>query len=135
MLALNDRFVSTVFERREFDKLGEFFSEDIVLTSDSERIDGIDGYVEMMEGTIDAFSDLDVEILDSFVDGDSLIVRSRYSGTHTGEFEGVPATDTSVSWESMSVSRVADGKFVEINTIQDRANLLTQLGVLDERAA
>lgn len=135
MLALNDRFVSTVFDTDGIDRLGEFVADDVSMIVDGRQIDGIDAYAADLSELTGAFSDLSVEVLDSYVDGDSLVTRTRYDGIHTGEFDGIPATEEAVSWESMSVSRVADGKFVDVRTIQDRASLLTQLGVIDGPAA
>lgn len=133
--SLNDRLVSTVFGADDIDRLGEFVADDVSTTVDGRRMDGLDDYTTSLLELTGAFSDLSVEILDSYVDGDTLVTRTRYDGVHTGEFDGIAATDATVSWESMSVSRAADGKFVEIETIQDRAGLLGQLGVLDESAA
>src|SRR5829696_6854366 len=45
-----------------------------------------------------AFPDLHVRIDDMLAEGDRVVTRQTFSGTHHGEWSGVPATGRRVSW-------------------------------------
>ena len=60
-------------------------------------------------------------------DDDKVAVRFVCTGTHQKEFMGVGATGKCVSWEGMSIIRVAGGKYVEEWELLDAAGLMHQL--------
>ena len=55
------------------------------------------------------------------------------TGTHDGEFQGIPATGHHIAADSAEVFRVADGKFVGYWCMVDGAGLMRQL--TEERVA
>ena len=63
-------------------------------------------------------------------DGDKVIARARFSGTHQGEFMGIPATGKRVSFGVIDIVRYADGKVVEHWGQMDNLGLMQQLGVV-----
>nr|BAJ06966.1 Glr0227 protein family protein [uncultured bacterium] len=84
---------------------------------------------QVIGGLQEAFPDVTVELdEDSMVaDAERVAVRFVCSGTHKAEFTGVPATGKHVSWEGMSIFRIAGGKFVEEWELLDAAGLMHQL--------
>jgi steroid delta-isomerase-like uncharacterized protein len=79
---------------------------------------------------LNAFSDFRHEIAAQYADGDVVITRIVGSGTHTGEFMGVPPTGKQVSMEGIAVHRVEDGKLVEHWSTIDALSLLMQMGAV-----
>ena len=77
-----------------------------------------------------AFPDFNAEIEDLIADGDRVVVRMRWTGTHQGDFMGIPATGKSISIEVIDIVRIADGKFVEHWGIMDNMGMMQQLGVV-----
>jgi steroid delta-isomerase-like uncharacterized protein len=77
-----------------------------------------------------AFSDLRMAEADSVKEGDKLAFRWLLSGTHEGEFMGVPATGRRVEAMGMDILRVADGKIVEHWGEFDAMGLLRQIGAI-----
>ena len=73
-----------------------------------------------------AFSEVHFTTGDLFVDGDMVVVRWTFHGTHTGEFHGIPATGTRVTCTGVDIYRIADGKIVERWAYED-GSLLPQL--------
>ena len=49
-----------------------------------------------LEGLLGAFSDLRVDIQQSIADGDRVAVRMTMTGTHTGDFAGIPASGNTI---------------------------------------
>lgn len=54
------------------------------------------------------------------------------TGTHDGEFQGIPPTDREVEIKTMSKFEISDGKVQEQWGYLDPQSLMAQLGVTDE---
>jgi steroid delta-isomerase-like uncharacterized protein len=76
------------------------------------------------------FPDLHAEIHDQLIDGDKVVTRKTFHGTHKGEFMGIPATGRAVAWDVIDIVRVRDGLMVEHWNVVDAMALLTQLGAI-----
>lgn len=76
------------------------------------------------------FPDYTITILDDVVEGDRLVLRYAFRGTHTGEFAGMPPTGRQVDANSVIIYRFADGKVAETWWHQDTLSVLQQLGVV-----
>jgi steroid delta-isomerase-like uncharacterized protein len=74
-----------------------------------------------------AFPDLHAEIEDIFGSGDRVAVRLSMSGTHRGEYLGIPATGRPISYVSHEFYRVQDGLIAEEWICSDMAGLLRQI--------
>ena len=76
-----------------------------------------------------AFPDLRATINKQVADGDSVVTHLTLSGTHKGEYRGVPATNRQVTWSQIAIARFERGKIVESWRIPDRLGLRQQMGV------
>ena len=74
-----------------------------------------------------AFPDLHVSLDEFVAEGDRVFLRSTMTGTHDGEYKGIPATGRHVAAESAEVFRVADGRFVGYWCLTNVAGLMRQL--------
>ena len=74
-----------------------------------------------------AFPDLHAEIEDIFGSGDRVAFRLSMSGTHRGEYLGIPATGRPGSYVSHEFYRVQDGLIAEEWLCSDTASLLRQI--------
>ena len=63
-------------------------------------------------------------------EGDKVAYRWTLTGTHKGEFEGIPPTNKKVTVWAISISRIAGGKIVEDWSRVDTLGLMQQLGVV-----
>jgi steroid delta-isomerase-like uncharacterized protein len=77
-----------------------------------------------------AFSETEVTIQQMLVDDQRVTVHWRLTATHTGEFMGIPATDTQVSIAGMEINRIADGLIRETWRLSDTMTLMQQLDAL-----
>ena len=81
--------------------------------------------------TMAAMPDYRVNIEDLFAEGDKVVVRFAFTGTHTGtELLGVPPSGRKVNVTGISIFRIADGKIVEHWANEDGLGLLQQLGAM-----
>jgi steroid delta-isomerase-like uncharacterized protein len=88
--------------------------------------EGIKYLTAMLRG---AFPDFEATIDDIIAEDDRIVVRQTWSGTHEGEFMGIPATGKRVSFGVIDIIRIADDKCVEHWGQMDNAGLMHQLGV------
>lgn len=64
-----------------------------------------------------------------FAADDKVVTKVTLTGTHKDAFLGIPPTGNHVSWTSLEIFRVENGKFVERWAQDDLASLIRQLGV------
>lgn len=76
------------------------------------------------------FSDFKLQINQQISEGDQVASEWICTGTHDGEFQGVPATGRHVAIHGLTLNRIEDGKIVEERVYFDRLSLLQQLGVV-----
>jgi predicted ester cyclase len=70
---------------------------------------GIDEHIGMMQMMTGAFTG--EHILEQFIeDRDHIVVRGRWAGTHTGEFNGVKATGNRVEFTFIDIFEISGGK-------------------------
>jgi steroid delta-isomerase-like uncharacterized protein len=89
--------------------------------------DGLKAILQVMRS---AFPDLRMTIEDMVAEGDRVVQRRRFEGTHKGEFFGIPATGKSVTVRQIIISRVADSKVVEEWAETDFLGMLQQVGAI-----
>jgi predicted ester cyclase len=77
-----------------------------------------------------AFPDFRATILDQIAEGDKVVTRKVFTGTHMGALQGIAPTRRKVEIHVIDIVRVADGKIVEHWNCVDRLGLLAQLGAL-----
>jgi steroid delta-isomerase-like uncharacterized protein len=79
-----------------------------------------------------AFSDLEMSADDVIAEGDKVVVRGTMSGTHTGEFMGIPPTNRSFSVQFIDIIEIHDGKATAHWGVTDQAAMMGQLGLAPE---
>jgi steroid delta-isomerase-like uncharacterized protein len=98
-----------------------------LVTNKPSTVSGPDAAAAYFRKRIDAFPDLAVASDISLVQGELIAANLVWSGTHRGEYLGVPATGRKVSFNSTDIMRVRDGLFVEHWGAADLFGLLAQL--------
>jgi steroid delta-isomerase-like uncharacterized protein len=91
---------------------------------------GLEGIKAFVNTFKNAVRDAQVSIAHQVAEGDKVVSRYTWSGTHQGEYFGVPATGKQVSYTATATFRVADGKIREAWMNWDQWGLMQQLGVV-----
>ena len=91
---------------------------------------------EEMKGTVRmvtaGFPDNRHEVEEMIAEGDKVVVRCTLTGTHQGEFMGIPPTGRSIEVSEIHVYRLEDGKAVEHRVGRDDLGAMRQLGVISD---
>jgi steroid delta-isomerase-like uncharacterized protein len=125
------QFVEETLNRGNLAAAGQFMADDVV-----EQVPfpgqgpGLAGVVEVIRQMRGGFSDLHFEILEQIAEGDKVVSRFEWTGTHRGPFLGVPATGKSARVWGTVIDRLENGKIKDTRLIMDVMGLMIQLGVI-----
>jgi steroid delta-isomerase-like uncharacterized protein len=129
---LAQRFTDDVINAQDLDgALTEMVVEDFVEQNPLPgQGPGRAGLADVLAGMFAAFPDLVWTLQDTLTEGDRVTTLSTWTGTHRGEFMGIPPTGRSVAVEAWTIDRYRVGRLVESRIIMDVAGMLMQLGII-----
>jgi steroid delta-isomerase-like uncharacterized protein len=111
--------------------IDELCSDDFVFHGAvGEETHGLKAFKQREGDVFDAFPDLHIVIHDMIAEKDKVATRFTLTGTHRGEFSGIPPTNRKVTVWTISIDRIVGGKFVESWVRYDTLSLMQQLGVV-----
>ncbi|NER38720.1 MAG: ester cyclase [Oscillatoria sp. SIO1A7] len=77
------------------------------------QVTRVEHAIEILKATHQAFPDIQVIIRELIEEGDKVVFRGQFTGTHLGEFAGIAATGAKVDFEALEIFRVENGKIAE----------------------
>jgi steroid delta-isomerase-like uncharacterized protein len=121
----------------EIDAFGELLADDFV---EHEELPGLEpskeGVKQLFHMYRAGFPDLLMEVQDVLASGDKVVARVRGTGTHQGEFMGMPATGKKVDVQLIDIIRFGDdGLAHEHWGVLDALGMMQQLGAIPEGPA
>ncbi len=121
-----------ILNKRNLNQIDTHFAPDYVFKTATVSLTGIDEAKQYYGAILRAFSDIEFVIEDAFGQGDKLVKRWVFRGTHTGELSGIPATGKRISLVGVTLARMVNGKITEERDYADDLGLLQQLGVIPQ---
>jgi predicted ester cyclase len=94
--------------------------------------DGFKSYVTTWRA---GFPDIHCEVGDLIEEGDSVAWSIRATGTHTGDFMGIPATGRTVDFDSLNIGHFRNGRGYQHKVLMNDVKMMTQLGVMPGQQA
>ena len=91
---------------------------------------GLDGARTLVQMFTAGFPDFNSKIELIAAENDRVAVRAQHTGTHQGEYMGIPATGKPVTVHATGIYTCKDGKLVQNRVVFDAFGLLQQLGVV-----
>ena len=125
------RFVDEIITQGNIDAAAQFVWEDVV-----EQVPlpgqgpGLEGLKDILRAMRAGFPDLVFSIHEQVSEGDKVVSRFEWTGTHKGEFLGIPATGRPVSVWGIVIDRLEEGRIKDTRIIMDTLGLMIQLGVV-----
>jgi len=115
--------------------LDELLADDVV---EHEEFPGLDpnkeGVKQFFAMFRSAFPDLRMEPHEMLAEGDLACARMTVTGTHQGEFMGMPPTGKRIEMEGIDIVRTRDGQATEHWGVMDSMAMMQQLGAIPEQA-
>lgn len=118
------------FNQGNLDVLNEVFDESYVEQTPYGTIEqgGFKRVKQAYDWMRSVFGNIHFEVEQMMAEGDFVFSRAMATGTHEGEFMGVPATGRPVRFAAVVVSRIANGKHVQDWSFIDTIAILRQIG-------
>ena len=130
------RFLEETINQDRLDTAAAFVWEDVV-----EQVPfpgqgpGLEGLKNVLRSMRTAFPDIHYSTEEQIAEGDKVLTRFEWTGTHRAEFLGVPATGRAVKVWGMVLDRLEDGRIKDTRILMDLLGLMIQLGVVPPPAA
>ncbi|WP_442485619.1 ester cyclase [Aeoliella sp. SH292] len=122
-------FLDSVINKGEFESSSEFFWDDMVEQVPlPDQGPGLAGLNDVLRGMRTAFPDIHWAVEEQIAEGDKVVTRFEWTGTHQAEFFGVPATGRSVKVWGVVIDRFEGTKIKDTRIIMDALGLMAQLG-------
>jgi predicted ester cyclase len=118
------------FHQRNLAVFDELMAPDYVWHLASMTVQCREPPKQVISRFLSAFPDGWYTIEDMIAEGDRVVVRHTFRGTHQGDFMGIAPTGKQVTMTEIEIFRVANGRAVENWTNSDDLGLLQQLGVV-----
>jgi steroid delta-isomerase-like uncharacterized protein len=91
---------------------------------------GPDAYKRQVSLFLAGYPDLRFTIEDTIAENEKVVACWTISGTHRGEYMGIPATNKKVSVDGITIHHIADGKIMDSYSNWDVLGMMQQLGVV-----
>ena len=125
------RFVDEVQNKKNWDAYDELNHAEFVNLSAPPGIPSDrEGGKLYLGAFLSGFPDSQFTIDDMIAEGDQVVTKKTFTGTHTAEFAGIPATGKRVTLQFVDIMRVRDGQIVEHWLSMDQLSFMQQLGVI-----
>ena len=124
-------FIEEVINNKNLNAADEIVSEDFI-----EHIPfpgqepGREGLKFALNSMFAGFPDMKWTVNEQIAEDEKVVTRFTWTGTHQGNFMGIPPTNKSVEVWGIVIDVVRNGLFSESRIIMDNIGLLQQLGVM-----
>ncbi len=122
---LLDRYLAAV-NAHDTSKFSDIFTESYIQHS-GRSPSGLEAQIANYHRIFENWPDFQSRIDDRIFAGDKIVVRTTLTGTHTKTVQGIAPTGKRVSWGTIDIWRVENGKLAEHWDVVDLAGLQKQL--------
>ena len=124
------RFVEEVQNQKNWDVYDELNDPEFFNHSAPPGMTDREGSKEYLGGFLNGFPDCRFTIDDMIAEGDQVVTKKTFQGTHTAEFAGIPPTGQKVTLQFVDIMRIRDGRITEHWLCMDQLSFMQQLGVI-----
>jgi steroid delta-isomerase-like uncharacterized protein len=124
-------YIEVVWHQRNLAAMDRYFTDDTVdHAAPPGQGPGLAGLKVSFAMIQEAFPDWHITIEDMITEGDKLVARMAYTGTHRGPFFGIPATGRRIDSSGTHTLRYVGDKMAEHWSHSDDLRMMQQLGVV-----
>jgi steroid delta-isomerase-like uncharacterized protein len=130
--AIVQRLYEEVWNERKLEVIKEIISPSHALQAPniSGSSIGPEAYKRNVLLFLAGYPDLHWTIEDLIAEKDKVVACWTISGTHKGDYMGIPASNKRVSVDGITVHLIADGKIMDSTSNWDALGMMQQLGVV-----
>jgi steroid delta-isomerase-like uncharacterized protein len=129
--AVIQAFIEDVINQGRLERANDLVTEDFVeLDPLPGQVQGREGLKAVIDALHSAFPDMHWVVKEMVAEGEKVVTRFVWTGTHRGPFFGIPATGRSVEVKGVVIDRLEVGKMADSRILMDSMSLMQQLGVI-----
>jgi steroid delta-isomerase-like uncharacterized protein len=131
--AIVRRFYEEVWGKRNLAVADELLDAKVVLHTPRQTEANIvdrEGYKQIVTYVYTAFPDLQATVEEMIAEGDKVVVRWAWQGTHQGEWQGIAPTGKPIRNEGITIFRLTNGRIVDDRFQGNGLGLMQQLGAI-----
>lgn len=124
-------FIEDVLNQGRFERMTDLVKEDFI------ELDPLPGQQQGREGLKavlmqfrSGFPDIHWTVSEQIAEGDKVVTRFTWTGTHRDTFLGIPATGKRVEVKGVVIDRLEAGKMADSRILMDTLGMMQQLGVI-----
>jgi predicted ester cyclase len=121
--------IQEIFNEHNITAIDKYIKEDLI-QNNTGFPEGREARKQFFGMLFNAFPDLHASIDKMVAQNDHVVVFLNWNGTHTGVFQGMPATNNPVTMKTAHIFRIEDGMIAEQWETSDTLDLLAKTGVI-----
>jgi steroid delta-isomerase-like uncharacterized protein len=130
-LELEGQFLDEVLNNKNLDALDRLVAEDYVeLDPQPGQGPGREGLRQSLAAFNVGFPDARWYADEQISEGNKVVTRFHYTGTHQGEFMGIPATGKSVTVKGVVIDEFENDQMSRSRILLDQLGAMQQLGLI-----
>lgn len=124
------QFITEVINHGDTHHFNQLIAADYHFQSGAIELHGRQALKDLLAAYRQAFPDITIHIDDQVQNDQRIVTRGRLTGTHCGEFNGLPATNREVCVDLVLISTIEHGAISKEFELLDELRLLRQLGAV-----
>jgi steroid delta-isomerase-like uncharacterized protein len=127
--AMVQRMIDEVMNQQNMGVVDELFAADYLMHDPAwpTEVKGPEGFKQWAGAMMEPYFSDSLITANMIAEGDKVAVHWTWTGTHTGEFMGIPPTGRHIAITGISIHRFADDRFVESWVSYDMLGMMQQL--------
>lgn len=127
-----NRYLNEIMNQGKLEVINEIMAPNVAFRIPTlpDPVRGRDGIKQFVCGLRTAFPDLKFTMDYQIAEGNKVAVRYSLTGTHKGEFLGIPPSNNQIADEGNDLFHLAGGQIVNIWVSEDALGLVQQLGAI-----
>ena len=126
--ALVQRLIDEAQSKGNLAVVDELFADDFIDHTPFPGVPPTRDGVKMLFGYLrSAFPDLQVRIHEQIAEGEKVVTRKTFEGTHRGDFMGVASTGRPIAFEVIDILTLRNGRISEHRVVFDQLGIREQL--------
>ena len=124
------RYYEDLWNRWNYGLVDELIAPDFSFRGSlAVTVSGRNGFQQYMSTVRTAFPDFHNMIEDLIAEGETVVARLTYRGTHRGELFGLAPTGNAVTYSGVAIFRIRRSMIADGWVIGDTAALMRQIGI------
>jgi steroid delta-isomerase-like uncharacterized protein len=122
-----ETFCKSILQDHDFSLVDKYMRDDFIQHNEDCQ-QGKAGFIEFFRETFKALPDFSSSVKKIIAEGDTVMMYSTTTATHSHEWLGNPATGNKLNYDAVDIFRLDDGKIAEHWDVADTLKLFSQLG-------